>query len=226
MNLQVTISTSIIFVLSVVLATLLTQNAVKKRGLSYAFWSVGMWLFSIGVALEIAFSAGVFNSVLIDGYTLIVAMLVGFLALGSMSLTHRKTTFRLYALYFAFSTAFLVVSLTITHIGNIIVGGVVYGALPLLVVISSSVVTFPAAVILIVVSLVSYRRSRDWKLLSIVAGVIVVSIAGTLYVAAFPSFLYIAEFIGILLLWIGFVDFRYISNSRGVSNKDVISNVR
>jgi hypothetical protein len=55
---------------------------------------------------------------------------------------------------------------------------------------------------------VSYRKTRNKKLLSIIAGVIVVSIAGTLYIVAFPAFLYYAELAGIALLWLGFVDFK------------------
>ncbi|MEM0130229.1 MAG: hypothetical protein QW100_00645 [Thermoplasmatales archaeon] len=226
MNLEVILSTSTILVLSIFLATLLSQNFLNKGGLSYLFWSVGMWFFSMGVALEVAFSVGVFNEVLIDVYTLIVAVLVGFLALGSMSLLSRKILFLSYVLYFAFTASFLIVALLLTHTGDIISGGVVFGPLPMLVVVSSSLVTFPAAAILIIVSLLSYARSKSWKLMSIVAGVIVVSIAGTLYIASFPSFLYIAEFVGILLLWFGFVDFRYLFSSKEVKERDVVGNVR
>ncbi len=73
-----------------------------------------------------------------------------------------------------------------------------------MVVVSSSFVSFPAAFFIILIAALSYKKSRNIKLLSIIAGVIVVSIAGTLYIAAIPVFLYYAEFIGILLLWIGF----------------------
>jgi hypothetical protein len=38
----------------------------------------------------------------------------------------------------------------------------------------------------------------------------------TLYIAAFPAFLYYAEFIGILLLWMGFVDFKTLMVKKGV----------
>ncbi len=43
------------------------------------------------------------------------------------------------------------------------------------------------------------------KMLSIIAGVIIVSIAGSLYIVHFPAFLYYSEFIGISLLWFGFI---------------------
>ena len=45
-------------------------------------------------------------------------------------------------------------------------------------------------------------------MLSIIAGVVVVSIAGGLYIAAVPVFLYYSEFVGIILLWFGFFSFK------------------
>ncbi|MDE1870492.1 MAG: hypothetical protein KGH71_05965, partial [Candidatus Micrarchaeota archaeon] len=68
--------------------------------------------------------------------------------------------------------------------------------------------TFPAATVLVIVAAMGYRRTRSLKMVSIIAGVVVVSVAGTLYIASFPSFLYYAEFAGMLLLWMGFYDFR------------------
>ncbi|MEM3841580.1 MAG: hypothetical protein QXN59_02730, partial [Candidatus Micrarchaeaceae archaeon] len=89
--------------------------------------------------------------------------------------------------------------------GSIIISHVVYGALPLSVVLYSSAATFPAAIILIAIAAKSYIKKRSAKMISIIAGVLVVSTAGTLYIAAFPAFLYYSEFIGILLLWLGFI---------------------
>ncbi len=225
MYLLVTVSTSIIFVLSVILAFLLSVNYVRKKMLSYLLWSVGLWLFAISVGLEITFSIGLFNELMIKTYTLMVALLVGSLALGSVSLMRRRMLLLAISLYFVASALFLTTSLAVTNISNIIVNGVVFGALPFLVVLSSSLVTFPAAVILVVVSIISYRKSKNWKLFSIIAGVIIVSIAGTLYIASFPAFLYIAEFIGILLLWIGFIDFRYLLVPKEVRESNVDSNL-
>lgn len=45
-------------------------------------------------------------------------------------------------------------------------------------------------------------------MLSIIAGVVIVSIAGSLFIAQFPAFLYYSEFIGILLLCLGFFDYK------------------
>ncbi len=214
-----------VFALSLVLAVLLTMNYSGKRSTNNLFWSLGMWLFSSSVGLEIAFSAGVFSEFLIRAYTFLVAVLVASLAIGSISLLKNKIILYSYSLYSAVTAIFLLFSLLVTNIGDILVKGIVYGTLPVLVVISSSLVTFPAAAILIIISLVSYRKTKNAKLLSIVAGVIVVSIAGTLYIASFPSFLYFAEFVGILLLWLGFVDLRSLFSTKEVKKEDVHGDV-
>jgi hypothetical protein len=87
----------------------------------------------------------------------------------------------------------------------VITNHIVFGALPIFIVITSSIVTFPAAAILIAIAAISYLHRHSAKMLSIIAGVVVVSVAGTLYIAAIPAFLYYSEFIGILLLWLGFI---------------------
>ncbi len=194
-------------VLSIILAILLTNDYARKHTGSTAFWSSGMWVFSVSVALEVVFSLNLYNSLLIKAYLFLVAFLVELLALGSAFLLKNRVIRLSYVIYSAIAASFLVVALATSQIGNILSNGVVYGALPLEVTIGSSLLTFPAAIILLAVSIISYRKTRKRSLISIIAGVIVVSAAGTLYIASFPAFLYISEFIGILLLWLGFVDF-------------------
>lgn len=197
-------STAVILVLSILLSVFLTMNYMSRRASSYASWSSGLWLFTVGVALELLFSIGYYSQIMIRVYLWTVAVLVQMLAIGSLQLTQYR---RVKAGYYVFSVAsviFLTYALAVSSIGNLISGYVVYGALPLLVTVASSVLTFPAAVILIVVAALSYRKSHSNKMLSIIIGVIVVSVAGTLYIAKFPAFLYFAEFAGILLLWAGF----------------------
>jgi hypothetical protein len=176
-----------------------------------------MWLFAFASFLEILFSLGIYNAGLIDAYLFSVAILVQLLSLGSLALMSRIRLFNAYVGYSAAADAALLVSLFLFPVGNVLTSGVVYGQLPLAVTIMSSVITFPAAVILIVVAAISYRSRGDRKMLSIIAGTIVVSIAGTLYIAAYPAFLYYAEFIGIILLWLGFIDFRFILHNSEVN---------
>jgi len=201
----VEISTIVIFVLSSILAFYLTAG---KRTMSTMFWSSGMWAFALGVLLEVIFAFGTFDQFLIKLYLFIVAVLVELLAMGSMNLTMNKGLIVAYYVYSVISTAALAISLAYANIGNIITNYVVYGPLPLPVVITSSIVTFPAAAILIAVAAISYYKRHSYKMLSIITGTVIVSVAGTLYIAQFPAFLYYAEFIGILFLWLGFFDFR------------------
>jgi hypothetical protein len=217
MYVSVLLATGFIFVASSLLSVLLTVNYFRKSFRSYAYWSAGMWLFAFASFLEILFSLGIYNAGLIDAYLFSVAILVQLLSLGSLALMSRIRLFNAYVGYSVAADAALLVSLFLFPVGNVLTSGVVYGLLPLAVTIMSSVITFPAAVILIVVAAISYRSRGDRKMLSIIAGTIVVSIAGTLYIAAYPAFLYYAEFIGIILLWLGFIDFRFILHNSEVN---------
>ena len=203
----VEISTVIIFVLSAVLAAYLTLNYLQNRRRSSLFWSAGMWVFAISVLFETIFAFGPYNQLSIASYLFLVALLVNLLALGSMELIK---SYRLRLSYYVFSIAslsLLAYSLISTSIGNLMITYVVAGLTPVFVTISSSIVVFPAAVILVTIAALSYRKTHNYKMLSIIAGVVVVSIAGTLYIAAFPALLYYSELIGIVLLWFGFFNF-------------------
>ena len=208
MYFEAEISTVIILILSIGLSMIISLNLMRKRTVSLFYWSAGLWVFSISVAIEVAFAFGIFSGILINSYLFLVAIIVEFLALGSVSLLNKKRITDSYLIFNIAADIFLLFSLATNNVGDIITHGVVFGPLPILVTIASSIVTFPAAVLLVVISAVSYRKTRNKKLLSIIAGVIVVSIAGTLYIVAFPAFLYYAELAGIALLWLGFVDFK------------------
>ena len=198
-------STILILILTVALAAVMTSRYFRKHSRPLLFWSMGMWAFAIGVLLEVVFAIGIYSNLLISIYLFIAVVVVESLALGSMQLIKSNRLRDSYFIYSAASTILLIYSLYASPIGNIIESHIVFGVLPLFIVIASSIVTFPAAAILIAIAAISYAHKRSYKMLSIIAGVIVVSIAGTLYIAAMPAFLYYSEFIGILLLWIGFI---------------------
>ena len=208
LELIVFVSTLIIALLSGILAAFLTKEWGKSRQKSLAFWSTGLWIFTIAVLFESLFSLSYYSEALIDTYLFLVVVLVEFLATGSLYLLKNKAIKCAYIIYALFIDVALVLAFQYSTVSGIIVNYVVYGVLPLPVVIVSAMGTFPAAIILIVVAALSYRKSRNMKMLSIIAGTLVVSIAGTLYIAAMPEFLYYSEFIGILLLWFGFFSFR------------------
>lgn len=196
--------TTVVFLLSLALTFVLTRSYFRGRKASVMFWSAGMWAFTAGVLLEIAFALNASSELLIALYLFIVALLVELLALGSIQLIGSNRVKRAYYVFCVITTVFIAYSLLSTNITNLIRDYIVYGNPPLLVIVASSLVTFPAAVVLIAVAVKSYLKTRSYKMLSIIAGVVVVSVAGTLYIASFPSILYAAEFVGIVLLWIGF----------------------
>lgn len=204
---SVEFSTSLILVLTVILAVFLTKNYIQKKTKSYLFWSLGLWFFALGVALEIFFSAGYYNELLIRSYLGIVALLVEFLALGSLQLVKWRRVKTAYYMFSVASGIVLAYFLATETVGNILKSYVVAGSPPLGDLVVSSMITFPAAGVLIATAALTYRNTHSRKMLSIIAGVVVVSIAGSLYIAQFPAFLYYSEFLGILLLWFGFFDF-------------------
>ncbi|AGO60112.1 MULTISPECIES: hypothetical protein [Ferroplasma] len=206
------ISTIVILILSLGLSILISSNYIRKKQLNLLAWTLGLWVFSISVALEVVFSTNYETSLLMKSYLILVSVLVELLALGSVLLLKKHNITIYYGIYMIISTVFVIVSALISHVGDIVTHGVVYGVLPILISISSITVTFPAAILLILISLSSYVKTKNPKLLSIVVGVIIVSVAGTLYIVEFPAFLYYAEFFGILLLWIGFVDFKVLKS--------------
>ncbi|HUC38788.1 MAG TPA: hypothetical protein VL944_01520 [Candidatus Acidoferrum sp.] len=201
-------STVAIFALTFVLSFFITREFYSKRSRSLMFWSLGLWMFALAALLEIVFAYGIYNQPLIKLYLFVVALVVEFLALGSANLLKSKAVIRYYYIFCLVTTAALGISLIPAAIGNILVTYVVYGALPLLITITSSAIALPAAGVLIAIAALSFSKTRNPKMLSIIAGVVIVSIGGLLYITVFPVFLYYSEFIGIVLLWLGFFDLK------------------
>jgi hypothetical protein len=200
-------STALTFVLAAILAVFLTQNYLQRRSKNYLFWSIGLWLFALSVYEEFLFSSGYYGESLIRSYLGLAAILVEFLALGSIQLVKSSRVRTAYYIFCVASTVALGYFLGTETTGNILDNYVVYGTIPVSIVTVSSIITFPAAVVLIATAALSYRKTKNPKMLSIIAGVVIVAIAGSLYIAQFPAFLYYSEFIGILLLWLGFFNF-------------------
>lgn len=201
----VIITTVVTGILSILLAAYITAVYVRKRSAPHLFWSAGMWVFAVSVMLEVAFALNVYSALMIDAYLFMVVVLVELLALGSMQLVKNAMYRKSYYAFTVLATAFAAYSVFSANQGYLLDNYVVAGAPTLLTIVSSSIATFAASIVLVAVALISYMKSRSRKMLSIITGVIVVGIAGSLYIASYPYFLYAAEFLGILLLWAGFV---------------------
>ncbi len=201
----VEISVAIILILSLGLTLIMSKRYFKSKSKPLLFWSSGMWFFTFGVLLELLFSFNYYFRSIGDLYLLSVSLIVELLAMGSVQLYNSKKLTNYYAGFMVLSTIILIYSLISSNMGNILDHYIVYSVLPLSVVLASSLVTFPAAILLILIAAISYKKKRNYKMLSIIIGVIIVAMAGTLYIVEIPVFLYYSEFIGILLLWYGFI---------------------
>jgi hypothetical protein len=197
-------STIGITLISAYLSLLLFGNYKEKKALSYLFWGIGLALFALGTFIEALFAIGTYSSGLAKIYLFVVALLVVTLGEGSIMLVKSRAIKYTYSMFALFVSLLMIYTLASSQVGNIISNYIVYGILPMPVVIASSIATFPASLVIIAVAALSYAKTRNKKMLSIIVGVIIVSIAGTLYIVQFPVFLYYAEAIGIVLLWIGF----------------------
>ncbi|MHB8352636.1 MAG: hypothetical protein ACYDFT_08145 [Thermoplasmata archaeon] len=167
---------------------------------------MGLLLTGITIAEEAVVYGGFLASILLQTYFFLVALLVGILSLGSASLSFRPRAFRLYGLYVI---ALALVTATIAFAspipGSVVSQGVITGSPGLPLIISSSLLTFPAAAIMAATSLLGAWRTHRWNLIYIFAGILVISGAGSLYIASMPVTLYYAEFVGVVLLFLGFV---------------------
>ena len=197
--------TSVVFILSLGLTVVMGLKAAKVKSRSLQFWFSGMAVFTLSVLLEIIFAIGYYPALLLKSYLFLVAAIVELLALGSASLSRSGRNTMIYSVYVLITSIFLIYTLASGTLGKMIISHVFFGPLPILVTVASSLITFPAAVIILVKAALDFRKTHNPSMISIIVGVIVVSVAGTLYITGFPSFLYLAEFIGIFLLWFGFV---------------------
>ena len=207
MSLQdiVLLSTIVIAIPTIILAAYITKAYLRSRRRSHLFWSIGMWIFAVSVLLETVFSLNIYSSFLMDSYLLLVVILVEMLALGSLQLINNQLYKKIYyafAILITVITAYCIFGFSQPYL---ITNHVVWGNPTLNTIITSSVATFAAAIVILVIATKSYLKTHSKKTLSIMIGVIEVSIAGTLYIASYPYFLYFAEFAGIVLLWIGFI---------------------
>ena len=192
--------------ISLLLSVFLFRRYATGRRPSYLYWAIGIFLVFVTLAQETALYAGVWSQPLIRSYLVLVALLGGFLSLGSAELS---LTGRWKGVWFGYIGA---ASVAVTGVGivtpvpsSILSEGVVGGLPPTAIVVASSLLTIPGALLLILASLYGAWKHKRVELLYITAGTIVISVSGSLYIASFPATLYFAEFVGVVLLFLGFV---------------------
>lgn len=88
-------------------------------------------------------------------------LLVEFLALGSINLVKSFKIKNVYYAFCAVTTAALAYILATQPVGNLLDNYVVFGAIPLSIVTISSIVTFPAAAVIIETAALTYRKTKN-----------------------------------------------------------------
>ncbi|MCI4341012.1 MAG: hypothetical protein L3K11_01340 [Thermoplasmata archaeon] len=182
-------------------------RAAREGSRHQLMFGAGLGIGTAAVGIEAVAYFGLVNQPLLQAYVLFSAAIVGILSLGSARTLRAgwfENAYSAFILagcaavaYFSFTTP---VSVSIVH------DGVISGNPPLVLLVLSSVVTVPATVVLLTAAVIHLRRSFRPRGLMMVAGAVILGAGGALYLASFPVALYYAEFLGILLLFLGLVD--------------------
>jgi hypothetical protein len=178
------------------------------------WWGLGLALGTAATAVELVIYLGFVDGPLLQAYVFLSAAIVGILSLGSTRVLHRARFENGYAAYtLAMCSLVGALSFMTPMPSSMVSGGVVAGNPPLLLLVLSSFVTVPATFVLLGAVVVSLRKSWRWQTLMMGFGASVLAAGGALYIASFPVALYYAEFIGIVLIFVGLVSLPQISAS-------------
>ncbi len=181
----------------------------ERRVRMQLMWASGLALSAGAMAVETIIYAGIVDMLLLQAYVFLSAALVGVLSLGATKVLRSPRIERVYEIYTLACIALVgIAAFSVRVPTSIVQAGVITGNPPLLLILISTLVTGPATVVLLASAAVSLRRSRKWQTLLMIAGALVLGAGGTLYIASFPVALYYAEFIGIVLLFLGLVSLQ------------------
>jgi hypothetical protein len=209
--------------LSLMLLVLSVRALVRYRrapSRPQLMWGSGLIFATGAMMIESAVYLGSVSSLLLQIYVFFSAAIVGVLSLGATRILRSPKIERAYT-YYIVATCGLVAAfsfLTTLPPASMVSGGIITGDPPLLLLVLSSLVTFPATVVLLTASYLSLRRSWRWQTLLMIGGALILGAGGTLYIASFPVALYYAEFLGIILLFFGLISLPQVaSNATPVS---------
>lgn len=192
--------TTLLFVLSV--RALVRYRQTRSR--SQLMWGGGLACATAAMAVEAIVFLGVVSSPILEAYVFLSAAIVGTLSLGATKILRSPRIERIYTVYILSTTAVVAAASAVTPLpSSMVTSGIITGNPPLLLILLSSLVTVPATVVLLTATALSLRRSWRWQTLLMAAGAIILGAGGALYIASLPIALYYAEFIGILLLFLG-----------------------
>lgn len=203
-------STIFIFLVNALLAMLLTKFYIEKKARSYLIWSAGLRFFAIAVILEMLFAFGVYSQFLVKVYLLAIAMPILAFSLGHIQFIKSERAKKFYYYYCIAAAFFLIYALFASDIGNIFTNYVVYGKLPFLVFVATSIITLSSSAVLFMVALLYYVRKKDPKMLAIIPGIAVFWTINIIHIAVSQLFIYYLDLLAIILIWIGLTAFTKI----------------
>jgi hypothetical protein len=199
------ISIGVLGLLAALLGVMEWQRYARQKARAHLYWSVGLALVFVTLIEEAVFYFGYQTSLLLGSYFFLVALLVGILSWGSAESGLSAKWRRVYMAYTVVAIGVVGFFCLINPVsGSVLSQGIVTGNPSLGIILSSTALTVPAAALMAGLALLGVYRSRVWRLASIAAGILVISAAGGLYIVSIPVTLYYAEFIGVVLLYVGF----------------------
>lgn len=206
-----------LFGLAALLVGLTIRGVVRyrrSRGRVEAMWTGGLGFAAAAMIVEAVVYTGYSSPALLELYVFLSAAIVGVLSLGATHVIPNPRVVRGYTVYVAALTGILAIaSALVAPPAGMVSGGIITGNPAVSLLILSSLITFPATIVLLASAVVSLRRSMKWQTMLLVGGALILGAGGTLYIASFPVALYYAEFVGILLLFFGIVSLPHPSPS-------------
>jgi hypothetical protein len=195
------------------LLAILTVRAIVRffetRSRPQIMWGGGLGLAAAAMGVESVVYFGVVTSSILQTYVFLSAAIVGILSLGATRVLRSPRLENVYTGYTLAACAVVAAACAITPLPtSMVTSGIITGNPPLMLIILSSLVTIPATVVLLTATFLSLRRSHRWQTLLMAAGALILGAGGALYIASFPIALYYAEFLGILLLFLGLVSLQ------------------
>ncbi len=176
------------------------------RSRAQLMWGGGLAFAAAAMGIETVVYLGLVSLPILQAYVFLSAAIVGILSLGATKILKSLRVERVYTAYTLATSAVVGVASFLTPLStSMVTSGIITGNPPLILILLSSLVTVPATAVLLTATAVSLRRSHRWQTLMMAAGAVILGAGGTLYIASFPIALYYAEFLGILLLFLGLV---------------------
>lgn len=196
-------------------------RSYRDRSRHQLMFGLGLIAGTAALAVELVAYVGIVDSVLLQLYVFLSAAIVGLLSLGS---ARGFRAGRFEGGYTAYMAAVLVAlawfSFTTPLRSTMVDQGIIAGNPPLFLLALSFLVTLPATVVLLTAAVVHLRQSFRPKGLLMISGACVLGAGGAFYVASFPVVLYYAEFVGIVMLFLGLTDLSRFALARPAAASD------